>query len=879
MTCNLFLEDIAYEPTVEYPQGYSEELWVCELPYELSHELGMFYVDIEDGDAIVGNATSGVSTLTVSEAIIDIRTPRLYVPKPERARVDTTDRSISIEDNRDRGRALATNMGTLSTLVIRVLDSNGKGPDADQKQLENDVFEDDSCLKSQYEACSYNKLKIEPFKNDIVENGVVDVQVDYDLTKNSNRAEMQQLVFQEANNKLGDLSDDKFGLVLFCLPPGTGNWLAYAYSNHKYSFYNNEWCTFVSAQLHEVGHNLGLAHSGILDGGSYEDKQGYMGFSFDRDDQDMCFNAAKSYQLGWYEDQVETIDPLNMAGSVQRFVLNGVVDYSKNPQALVVLRLEQTNEQQDYYIGFNRVDGMNKDTGDDYDKVTILRKDEGGPMEYGTSTKIGSLNAGETFTIENFNGNRDIKVRFLGNLGGDATIEIIDGDEPTSAPVACLDYTIEIMTDNYPGDTSWSLVETTGIGLAYGSGGPYADKLTLFSNQVCLPYDTEFKFTIRDNYEDGLCCGQGKGFYRALDNNGEEIFLGGQKFATDIHVFSTGANPDPTQAPVPTFGPTSVPTRKPTVPPTDGPTAIPTAPPTPVPTVGVTTLPTRKPTTAPTASPTAFPTGGPTTGPTTKPTDGPTAEPTTKPTDGPTEAPVVAPTEAPVDAPTESPVVAPTEAPVDAPTESPVVAPTEAPVDAPTESPVVAPTEAPVDTSTSPPTRTDSGEFEEAKYTVEIKTDKNPQDINWSIVENLAVAHVAFGNMFPMTNEFTVYTTEVVLKVDTDYKLVVEDAGNDGICCGNGNGRGFYKIKDATGNVIVNSKFVDEDFGVKEVNFTTTGETNNKCVDKEGKFRLKKKSRKRTCKQLAKKNKCNKERKGLEVWRMCPVSCEKCDSI
>lgn len=37
---------------------------------------------------------------------------------------------------------------------------------------------------------------------------------------------------------------------------------AYAYINHYLSVYNDRWCESVSGQMHEIGHNLGLAHSG-----------------------------------------------------------------------------------------------------------------------------------------------------------------------------------------------------------------------------------------------------------------------------------------------------------------------------------------------------------------------------------------------------------------------------------------------------------------------------------------------------------------------------------------------------------------------------------------------------------------------------------------
>ena len=42
------------------------------------------------------------------------------------------------------------------------------------------------------------------------------------------------------------------------------------------SYYNDHWCQSVSAQMHEVGHNLGLSHSGVNDEDLYGDETGMM---------------------------------------------------------------------------------------------------------------------------------------------------------------------------------------------------------------------------------------------------------------------------------------------------------------------------------------------------------------------------------------------------------------------------------------------------------------------------------------------------------------------------------------------------------------------------------------------------------------------------
>ena len=76
-----------------------------------------------------------------------------------------------------------------------------------------------------------------------------------------------------------------------------------------------------------MGHNLGLAHSS-KDGISYGDKTGTMGYSYDQDDGPLqCFNPAKNYVLGWYEDRVIEIDPFE--GTWKGSIV-GVTDYGDN---------------------------------------------------------------------------------------------------------------------------------------------------------------------------------------------------------------------------------------------------------------------------------------------------------------------------------------------------------------------------------------------------------------------------------------------------------------------------------------------------------------------------------------------------------------------
>jgi len=48
---------------------------------------------------------------------------------------------------------------------------------------------------------------------------------------------------------------------------------------------------------------------------------------------------------------------------------------------------------------------------------------------------------------------------------------------------------VEILTDNYPGEITWTL---SGEGGALLSGGPYGDQGTVYADTVCVSSDEEF---------------------------------------------------------------------------------------------------------------------------------------------------------------------------------------------------------------------------------------------------------------------------------------------------------------------------------------------------------------------------------------------------
>ena len=162
---------------------------------------------------------------------------------------------------RQRRNLADSNPDTLRTLVVRVIDTHGTTV-ANAAQLKDDIFEDFVSLKRQYAACSKDQLIIEP-ASDVGDGGIVDVNINIAAT-NGTKYALQNTAMAKAEELYRGEEGvaKKFDLVMFCQPPGSGTWLAYAYINRWDSFYNDYWCQRASAQIHEIGHNLGLAHSG-----------------------------------------------------------------------------------------------------------------------------------------------------------------------------------------------------------------------------------------------------------------------------------------------------------------------------------------------------------------------------------------------------------------------------------------------------------------------------------------------------------------------------------------------------------------------------------------------------------------------------------------
>jgi hypothetical protein len=300
---------------------------------------------------------------------------------------------------------------------------------------------------------------------------------------------------------------------------------------------NELYCKSTTTLSHEIAHNLGLQHSGMGVPGNafddYADQTGLMGYSDDRDDANMCFNAPKSHQLGWYSSRDVTLDSSSLSLTTiddpWTADLVGVADYGDaSVDQVVTVKLDTATNP--YYIGFNRKTGIHADTNGPADKVLVSYQEDSGQ-----SWRVAALDAGQVYDLADYFG-----------PGEDARIEVLGYtmDEPRVAQVAiyplgsCSQYeyefALDLETDGYASETSWDLKDASGNVVLSGSG--YSD-LETYAKVECLPAGA-YTFNLYDTYRDGIDKNHG-GYTITLD--GRAIAAGNEfQGSTKSHTFEAG---------------------------------------------------------------------------------------------------------------------------------------------------------------------------------------------------------------------------------------------------------------------------------------------------------------------------------------------------
>jgi hypothetical protein len=274
--------------------------------------------------------------------------------------------------------------GEMTIAFVRIITSDGKSPSATSTDIEALMTEDQVNMHTQFNKCSYGKLR---FKK--ANRFVTDVTLDkaassfFTGTDIADAAQEKLLQLYGDLNQASDLADR----VIFCAPPGTGKWVASAGKNHWRAQFNDGFCTSLSALMHEIGHTIGLPHTGE-NGDIYGDCTGYMSSSYKAISKwpQRCFNGYNSHFLGWYAEKEMS---LNGNENPQLIELAGIVDYNKASTVLV-------NIQNRLFLQYNRAKDFNVDTGEWRDSLLVTEDVQG------ESELRAGLSPGEVYTSSDY---------------------------------------------------------------------------------------------------------------------------------------------------------------------------------------------------------------------------------------------------------------------------------------------------------------------------------------------------------------------------------------------------------------------------------------------------------------------------------------------
>jgi hypothetical protein len=272
--CTLLMEAIRME------DGGEEQNVVCELSSGEIVEISSDHYWIDQMKK--GNIISGQTKVCGCEFVESPAggSKTCVIPTGETPFHYNTD----TDNQEDNGRRNLAVLGDKTVLVVRVV-ANGGTTTSQEETLADYVFDDELNLATQFTACSDGKLNFAKTNNrllsnansDVVEtdirNGVTTVKVSSPTSPStSHAATMREAIRVRLKDNFGTDASNLADHVMLCLPPGSMNGIAYAYINHWLSVYSDRWCNYLSTQMHEIGHNIGLAHSN--EDGNYKDQTG-----------------------------------------------------------------------------------------------------------------------------------------------------------------------------------------------------------------------------------------------------------------------------------------------------------------------------------------------------------------------------------------------------------------------------------------------------------------------------------------------------------------------------------------------------------------------------------------------------------------------------
>jgi len=393
---------------------------------------------------------------------------------PKSATIDNNTGTITIPDKsgiilrKKKGSEKASpdkNSQIKSVLAVRVVTTDAT-TSYSVEFLSDSVFGqagDPVNLSTQTNACSHGALSYRfADARSSVDNrpSIVDgaTTVSVNVASSAGDGAVRQAVMNELLSQFGVGGDLLADYVMYCMPAGVIPYIAYAYIGWYLSVYSNEWCTYPSSQMHEIGHNLGLSHSGEVSD-EYGNRSCMMGYSYGSDDTPkMCYGAPKAWELGWYPTKrIELSESMpTYIGEIAGYIED--VNDDTVPPMLVKIIVD--NSQIDYYLYYNRAAEFMSGTREGANTVMISKWNSNG---YHNSLLQAKLSAGGSWSIPGFPGGSvvvnsigtraNISISFGSSLAPSIDLSDIPSEVPSSMPSS----TPSIELSNIPSEVPSSM--------------------------------------------------------------------------------------------------------------------------------------------------------------------------------------------------------------------------------------------------------------------------------------------------------------------------------------------------------------------------------------------------------------------------------------
>jgi hypothetical protein len=145
----------------------------------------------------------------------------------------------------------------------------------------------------------------------------------------------------------------------------------------------------------------------------------------------VCYNSAKSSQLGWYSENEKVIDVASGEGFTGRVV--GLTDFGSvrgnSAQYTVILKVTRSKGS-NFYIAYNRREGMNADTREAGNQVTVTAARDGQQ-----SWLLAKMDVGDSREFVNFDTGLDLVVNVTSSgTSGDIDFVNVEVETRASAP-------------------------------------------------------------------------------------------------------------------------------------------------------------------------------------------------------------------------------------------------------------------------------------------------------------------------------------------------------------------------------------------------------------------------------------------------------------